>query len=551
MKGWGVVTLLYYEAFLATSQLGTLDGSPPLAMYSSSPHEVISLNVSLNLSARIPDDDFRKALEPVTMGDKDLEARLMAAINGGFEDYCAHPPAFQQRSMSGPLPENFLNASNLELVGVQLVFRHGARDLASNQQCFLPMKESFRHCHVGQMVIFEKLGGRQTPLPMVKVVMNAYPKASKHVWTHATGCGIGQLVDEAIPMTFAFADALQDKYFKRFPKVPEASDMRFYASDEQRTLGTLYYILHQLLPTGMTKGGDLYPLYTRPRDTDPWERKVPCPLANSLAETVEAEKGSTDDIHKLFPDFAQRWRAVAGTDFQASFKDCLTVAMCLRQDGLQLPVGLQPSSALFQDALRVSLAMFHISYLQNMKAQQLLMAPALIELETYIGQQVSDEGPLVSFWSTHDNTMIAMLVALGIWDGVWPPYTDSLVLEVYRSKDAKKQAYFRWLRSGKQMVLPWCHGIKAGPAGLCKVEHFLPEEIAALRPDDSYKHACKLPISWDAPLKSMSLSVCLLVFFAVCLTSCVAGYYLHAALRSWRKRVPSETNFAQPLLRVV
>merc|ERR1719174_68721 len=506
-------------------------------------------------SDEVTDEDFKEFLWEITKGDVELEKGLLKAINSEYEDYCAHPPDFQWNMMPSPLHKKELEADNLELVGVQLVFRHGARDLASNQQCFKPMNESFGGCHLASLVLFERLSGtdanpmmHEHPLPLVKQVINAYPNSSRHVWTPHVTCGRGELLDEALPMTEAFARALQSKYFHRLPKYPKWEDMRFYASDEQRTLGTLYYILHMLLPLGLPHGTRLFPLFTRPPDTDPWECNVPCRRAMTFRREMDYHTAAV--VKKAFPGFAARWKAMAGTDFLATFKDCLNVGKCTHQKDLKLPSGIQPHEHLFKEAQKVSLAVFHKNYLKDMRSQQLLMAPVLLELENYLLEQVAGTGPMVNFWSSHDETMISVLAALGIWDGVWPPYTDSMVLEVYRSKD-KKQAYFRWLRSAKPLPMPWCTGSKAGPSGLCKVEFFLPEEIKELRDQDVYNRECSLLSEQEEPFSAFSFTAIIFMALSLCITSCMCGYLMRDALHWCRSnRNPEQNDLGQSLLRV-
>lgn len=36
----------------------------------------------------------------------------------------------------------------------------------------------------------------------------------------------------------------------------------------------------------------------------------------------------------------------------------------------------------------------------------------------------------LNIYSGHDDTVISLLVSLGIWDGVWPPYASMFIIEV-------------------------------------------------------------------------------------------------------------------------
>ena len=189
--------------------------------------------------------------------------------------------------------------------------------------------------------------------------------------------------------------------------------------------------------------------------------------------------------------FAQRWREAAGTNFQAGFHDCLLVAKCSKQ--LELPEQLQPDSALFKEALRVSLQLFQEHYMRDPEALHLLAAPVLVELEDYMLRQAKNSTASLALWATHDTTILVLLAALGLWDGQWPPYTDTVVLELYTrtGEIPSEPAFFRFLHHGHPLHFPWCkHSQEAPIPGLCSVKYFLPPWIAPFRDLQRLREAC-------------------------------------------------------------
>lgn len=187
--------------------------------------------------------------------------------------------------------------------------------------------------------------------------------------------------------------------------------------------------------------------------------------------------------------FAEKWRLAAGTDFEAGFHDCLLVAKCSAQQYLKLPDKLQPDSALFRDALRLSLELFQKHYLQDPRALHLLAAPVLVELEKFMYQQVKLSSPVLALWATHDTTILVLLAALGLWNGQWPPYTDTLVVEVYRETHGEAPAsFFRFLHHGTPLVFPWCE--RRAIPGLCSLESFIPPWMVQFRNIQDLRKAC-------------------------------------------------------------
>ena len=112
--------------------------------------------------------------------------------------------------------------------------------------------------------------------------------------------------------------------------------------------------------------------------------------------------------------------------------------------------------------------------------------------------QATQGSPLLAMWATHDTTILVFLAALGVWDGQWPPYTDTVVLEVYKESNStslSNESYFRFLHHGVPVVFPWCETqekeIRSDLIpGLCNVKAFLPPWITPYRNMQRLRDAC-------------------------------------------------------------
>lgn len=441
------------------------------------------------------------------------------ALRKPFDGYCAKAPEAQRNGFPQPPSEQVLQEAKLQLRGVQLVFRHGARDLSSDKQCFKPMQQAFKHCSVQTLVSFTGLSPSE-PLPLVRQVLDAYPLREADLpgsgyTSGIAGCGLGVLLDAAIPQTKALAGELRRKYFHRLPDIPVRNTTRLYSTGKLRTEATLFLMQRELF--GDTPG---VRLFSRPVASDPWDLNQHCPRAG-LARHARHYKSVPEMIKKRFPDFARQWRKAAGTDFQPGFKDCLLVATCSEQNELQLPVPLQPGSRLFKEALRISLQLYQEHYMRDPEALQLLAAPVLVELEEFMMRQATSSTPLLAMWATHDTTILVLLAALGVWGGQWPPYTDTVVLEVYRetgkiqNDSESPESFFRFLHHGVPLVFPWCENPQLSPSsnsshrsslipGLCNVKFFLPPWMAPFQKMERLREACAKanPVELDADIES-------------------------------------------------
>ena len=122
--------------------------------------------------------------------------------------------------------------------------------------------------------------------------------------------------------------------------------------------------------------------------------------------------------------------------------------------------------------------------------------------------QATQGSPLLAMWATHDTTILVFLAALGVWDGQWPPYTDTVVLEVYKESDStslSNESYFRFLHHGVPVVFPWCETQEKEIRshlipGLCNVKSFLPPWITPYRNLQRLRDACARtdPVGTDA-----------------------------------------------------
>lgn len=166
-------------------------------------------------------------------------------------------------------------------------------------------------------------------------------------------------------------------------------------------------------------------------------------------------------------------------------------------------------------------------------------------------QHQADETDSAAFalWATHDTTILVMLVALGLWDGQWPPYTDTLVLEVY--KELKQQgsqrggrAFVRLLHGSTVLHLPWCKVHETIP-GLCSVESFLPPAIERFRDMKAYRRACNASNLFSAtPAFPVEQSVTCGLPSAGVLMFSVLSFVAGCQFKAWqRSRPDSEADY--------
>uniref|UniRef100_A0A2C9KSZ8 Uncharacterized protein n=1 Tax=Biomphalaria glabrata TaxID=6526 RepID=A0A2C9KSZ8_BIOGL len=87
--------------------------------------------------------------------------------------------------------------------------------------------------------------------------------------------------------------------------------------------------------------------------------------------------------------------------------------------------------------------------LERLTVTRLSAGPLLTEMVNSAEQFISGKSQYkMCLYSSHDSTLIALLEALGIWDGNWPPFASDVRLELHKELD-RDQFYVRILYQGK------------------------------------------------------------------------------------------------------
>lgn len=84
-----------------------------------------------------------------------------------------------------------------------------------------------------------------------------------------------------------------------------------------------------------------------------------------------------------------------------------------------------------------------------------------------------DEKSRIHLYSGHDKTISALLKALKVHDGHWPPYASNLIFELYDGN--RKQFYVRILYNGRDVTkqVRFCKDIGNATGGLCPFDNFM------------------------------------------------------------------------------
>lgn len=392
--------------------------------------------------------------------------------NAAYSGYCAHPPV-QERTVTSPLTEEEKRVlGNAELVGLQVAFRHGARVPCAFEgaaRCF--NIENFTlefDCGIQNRIELKTKSGFGS-----SGRLNLEP-----VYPLSIGkCGTGRLQNEA-PLQFqAVAKSLKTNYdFEKLGITVETSHCR--SDDTPRTQGSMYFLLSALFP----EARDIK-LRVFPAEADGWSASAECPEVQKEWAPLEAAADLPVVPGPWHSRMAGKWRDAAGTVFRPiSHKDCLTEVACTP---LPLPGGF--TKKLFRWALKKSLQRNKLKWAGHPEITSVLVAPALFDLQDMLKLQTQRRGPKLALWATHDTAIIGLMVSLGMWDGRWPVYAETLVMESYASidDDGVTQTFFRMILRGHPLKLPGCNST------ICPAKFFQTLGRQELRERTEWQKRCK------------------------------------------------------------
>jgi hypothetical protein len=361
----------------------------------------------------------------------------------------------QRKTVTSPLTEEEkVQLDGAKLVGLQVLFRHGARIPTSPlKQCFnVPNFSMEFDCGIRKT--FQEVGDNIENNVKLEAV---YPKFTGR-------CGTGRIQDEAKGQFEELAKALREHYdFDALNIVAEKTWLR--ADEIPRTQASMYLLVNKLFP-----GKGVLKLNVKPEQIDAWSGNPNCPQMKKARDSI----ADTADL-PIIPgnlvldsrehSMATLYTQVTGTFFRpVSTKDCLTEAVCTPQ---ALPPGF--TKELFEWAMNKSIHAEQTKYNARPDISQVMSAEVMFDLQDTFNAQVRKDGrraPPLALYSTHDTTLISLLVSIGLWDGKWPTYAEAIIIEAYQKvgKNGEEEGYFRLLRAGRPLQIPACGGRTICPA---------------------------------------------------------------------------------------
>eukprot|EP01096_Ripella_sp_DP13-Kostka_P016378 TRINITY_DN795_c0_g1_i1.p1 TRINITY_DN795_c0_g1~~TRINITY_DN795_c0_g1_i1.p1 ORF type:complete len:463 (-),score=200.17 TRINITY_DN795_c0_g1_i1:35-1342(-) len=381
--------------------------------------------------------------------------------------YCSFTP--QQGPTKIPQP-NIDPSQKPQLQMVVTVIRHGDRIVSADSICW-PDDTAVYNCSLNAVGVPTTLAASTTQqtVDSPSVVYSSSFLPGRNFYKG--NCNVGQLTLKGSSQEVANGNMLRGVYVKppvgtKNPNVTQFLPQNYSASAiymrsdyEGRTIQSaqslmlgLYPPSNEAMPKGKTQirnlvsmdpyYDDIEPNYhlcpiladyikkytTTPEYTSVYNSQI-VPLMASLETYLKRPVKTMSDIRHLF--------------------DCFNVHLC---HNFPIPVPM----SIYQDVVDAYTwdKKMEYNYPTPQKFAQAGMGFLLEEIATFLKAPIfGNQTTQFALISGHDTTLAPILVALGVWDGVWTPYASMINFELYKYQTSGK-FYVRVLYNGSEIKLP-------------------------------------------------------------------------------------------------
>ncbi|XP_028391161.1 counting factor 60-like [Dendronephthya gigantea] len=392
-------------------------------------------------------------------------------------NYCAAdlPP------YCGPDSGDYPKSSGGKLLQVHLVARHGDRIQANAGQCWKG-DEHLWDCLLTD-AITPTINRDQHYLRVERLYRKVFYTGREEV---PGNCALGQLTSIGFKQQLSNGENYRKIYVESGFLSPNFSSVehRVRSTNMFRTLQSAQGFMTGMFPPSQPVVGragimdintmdgtyeNMYPndklcpkskdyitAYFKSQDFLDHYNSVSKQLVEDLQKALDDETFTYQDIFMLF--------------------DCLNVFKCHEVD---TPAGI--TQDLYQRVSEEVTYVFYQMYAYPSPAEAAKVGIGFFikEVQQEIEAKIAMESKLdFILYSGHDVTLMTLLLAFNVSDGVWPPYASQMIFEVYQMTDNSHT--MRILYNGKVMKLPFCDDKELCNTDIVKeyVAKFEPESVA-------------------------------------------------------------------------
>jgi len=342
----------------------------------------------------------------------------------------------------------------VEILQVQVIIRHGARAPYSEGLCWEGYNATW-DCDAMNMML--PILGNTHPLPLISFVEKF--DAGENLL--GGSCPLAGLLDEGFEQHIANGRHLREAYLgpgKLFNTLDLAAviDKTYFQSDnEERTV-----MSGQVLVSSMfNKTGSLtVDWHTMDYKADQFLKIEPsqCPITTGFQRVaVKAQEyqdyNNSIDTVLLVEEMEEVFGSYA--HLEGPLFDCLMTNLCSEK---KLPPGAtEDLTNRYTEWLEQTVSSqysFENGILPKTGLQKLVR-----RIKERINNATTQQSPVTfAVYSGHDNTIMPLLAALGVWDQKWASYASMVSIELYKETNETGNFFFRIIYNGKELRHPGC-----------------------------------------------------------------------------------------------
>ncbi|GAB5592234.1 hypothetical protein Unana1_07134 [Umbelopsis nana] len=346
---------------------------------------------------------------------------------------------------------------NLELKFVQLVHRHGERTpVRKRLETLVPSVWELCHANTQMFATIASLDGDTISptlrsVPLTRLVETEIGEG-RQLTSRPGACYYGQLTNVGRASITKLGANLRDIYVNHLKYLPEEWDEKaiyIRSTDYNRTQESV----QQLVAGGLyppEKRDESFRLNIRTRDPRD-DNMFPNPSCKKLRQlTRDFNKIIAEQCAPKLAKISERMRTYVpevSLDSHPSANGILDTLVAAKAHGFKLPSDIDDD--LLEDLAEVVTHEWFAGAMQSEEIRRLSLGRLMGDIRDRMIRKVHGSDKLVgeqdlkmAIYSGHDTTVAPLLIILGCFDKRWPPFSSSILFELFKEKSPSSGGWF-------------------------------------------------------------------------------------------------------------
>ncbi|CAO3662946.1 unnamed protein product [Umbelopsis ramanniana] len=290
-----------------------------------------------------------------------------------------------------------------------------------------------------------------TGVPLLRLVETEIGDG-KQVTSPAGSCYYGQLTNVGRASVTKLGASLRDIYINRLKFLPDEWDEKaiyIRSTDYNRTQESVQQLVSAgLYPPG--KRDESFSLKIRTRDPRD-DNMFPNPSCKRLRQlTRDFNKTVAEQCKPKLEKISKKMRTYVpevSLDSHPSANGILDTLVAAKAHGFHLPPDIDDE--VLEDLADVVTHEWFAGAMQSKEISKLSLGRLMGDIRDRMvrkvngtDKQVGEENLKMAIYSGHDTTVAPLLIIMGVFDKRWPPFSSSILFELFKEKKPESSSWF-------------------------------------------------------------------------------------------------------------